>query len=73
MWMEKKAGKRINIERVEQALRKYPKTVAVCCPYCLTMFEDGLKDKGMAKSVNVLDVAEVAARALAQTDTVPSR
>lgn len=64
MWLEEKTGKRINIERVEEALKQNPKTICVSCPYCMTMFEDGLKDKGADKQVKVLDVAEVVARAL---------
>jgi len=66
MWMEEKIGKRINIERVEEALRKNPQTIATCCPYCLTMFEDGVKDKGVDKTVKVLEVAEIIARALGE-------
>ncbi len=64
MWMEEKSGKRINIERVEEALRYSPKTVCVACPYCMTMFEDGIKDKGADKQVKVLDVAEIISKAL---------
>ncbi len=66
MWMEESVGKRINIERVEQVLSKNPKTVCVCCPYCMTMFEDGMKDKKVDESVQVLDIAEIVARALKQ-------
>jgi len=64
MWMEESIGKRINIARVEQALEKKPQTICVCCPYCMTMFEDGLKDKDMAEQVQVLDLAEVTRRAI---------
>ena len=64
MWMEESIGKRINIERVEEALKEEPKTICVCCPYCMTMFEDGLKDKEAADKVQVLDVAEIVAGAL---------
>ena len=63
MWLEESTGKRINIERIEEALKKDPKTICVACPYCMTMFEDGLKDKG-ADKVQVLDVAEIVAKAL---------
>ncbi|NJD77836.1 MAG: (Fe-S)-binding protein [Candidatus Methanoperedens sp.] len=59
MWMEENMGKRINIARIEQALKKDPKTICVCCPYCMTMFEDGLKDMKAEDKVQVLDVAEV--------------
>jgi len=64
MWMEESTGSRINVTRVEQALAKNPNTVCVCCPYCLTMFEDGLKDKKADEKVQVLDLAEIVAGAL---------
>jgi Fe-S oxidoreductase len=62
--MEESIGKRINIERVEEALKEDPKTICVCCPYCITMFEDGLKDKKADDKVKVLDLAEIVAGAL---------
>jgi Fe-S oxidoreductase len=65
MWMEESAGTRINIERVEEALSLDARTVGVSCPYCLTMFEDGFKDKQAGDRVRVLDVAEITARAIA--------
>ena len=64
MWMEESTGKRINIERVQEAVGIEANTVAVCCPYCLTMFEDGVKDEKADNSVRVLDVAEIVCRAL---------
>ncbi|HEY6838992.1 MAG TPA: (Fe-S)-binding protein [Geobacteraceae bacterium] len=62
MWMEEHAGTRINRERVGEALAANPDTVCVSCPYCLTMFEDGLKDG--QSGVRVRDVAEVVASCL---------
>jgi Fe-S oxidoreductase len=64
MWMEEKIGKRINVARVEEALKKDPKTICVCCPYCLTMFQDGLKDSKADDRVQVLELAEIVAQAL---------
>ncbi|MFZ2410395.1 MAG: (Fe-S)-binding protein [Candidatus Methanoperedens sp.] len=64
MWMEESTGKRINVERVEEALKKDPGTICVCCPYCLTMFEDGLKAKKADDRVHVLDLAEIVSGAL---------
>jgi Fe-S oxidoreductase len=61
--MEEHLGTRINLERVDEALRKSPDTVCVTCPYCMTMFEDGLKDKN-ADKVLVKDIAEVVADGL---------
>jgi Fe-S oxidoreductase/nitrate reductase gamma subunit len=64
MWMEDRAGKRIDIARVEEALQENPETICVCCPYCMTMFMDGLKDKNADEQVQVLDLAEIVARAI---------
>ncbi len=64
MWMEESEGTRINVARVEEALKKDPRTVCVCCPYCLTMFEDGLKSIKADDKVQVLDVAEIVSRGL---------
>jgi Fe-S oxidoreductase len=63
MWMEEHLGTRINLERVSEALSKCPDTVCVTCPYCMTMFEDGLKDKG-SEEVRVKDIAEIVAEGL---------
>ncbi|MBA7479469.1 putative iron-sulfur-binding oxidoreductase FadF [subsurface metagenome] len=64
MWMEESIGKRIHLARTEEALKQDPKTICTCCPYCMTMFEDGLKDKNVEGRVQVLDLAEVVAGAL---------
>ena len=63
MWMEEHVGERINLTRVNEALEQKPDTICVSCPYCMTMFEDGLKDV-KAENVKVRDVAEIMAEAL---------
>ena len=63
MWMEEFIGDRVNHTRVDEALAGAPDTLCVACPYCMTMMEDGLKDRG-AGQVRVRDVAEVVAEAL---------
>ncbi|MDD3180065.1 MAG: (Fe-S)-binding protein [Opitutaceae bacterium] len=63
MWMEECSGERINLARVKESLEGKPDTICVSCPYCLTMFEDGLKDIG-ADRVRVKDIAEVVAAGL---------
>ena len=63
MWMEEFEGSRINLARVEEALAAEPDTICVSCPYCMTMIEDGLKDK-QAGQVRVRDIAEVVAEGL---------
>ncbi len=64
MWLEETEGKRINVARVEEALKKDPETICVSCPYCMTMFEDGLKGMKLETNVEVLDVAEVVSRGM---------
>jgi Fe-S oxidoreductase len=68
MWLEENLGTRINHERVAEALKLEPQTIAVCCPYCMTMFEDGVKDRGADKNVRVLEVAEIVAGALGKSE-----
>jgi Fe-S oxidoreductase len=63
MWMEERTGKRINAERAEEALATGAKTIAVACPFCMTMMSDSVKSRDA--DVAVLDVAEVVAARLA--------
>ena len=67
MWMEETKGKRVNIERTDQALATNPDAVAVNCPFCLTMFDDGLKNRG-ADDVELLDLAEIVAEGLVEDE-----
>jgi Fe-S oxidoreductase/nitrate reductase gamma subunit len=67
MWMDERLGTRINLERVSEALTQAPSTVCVSCPYCMTMFEDGLKDS-KAAGVRVRDVAEIVADGLREPE-----
>jgi Fe-S oxidoreductase len=62
MFMEETAGKRINIERTEELLATGADTIAVACPFCMTMMSDGVKAK--ASDVPVMDIAEVVANQL---------
>jgi Fe-S oxidoreductase len=62
MWMEETLGKRINEMRVDESLALGVDHVFTACPFCLTMFEDGLKAKER-EDVKVLDIAEVLLRA----------
>ncbi len=59
MWMEEKEGKRVNIERTEEALALKPDVIGTACPFCMTMMNDGVKAKEAADSVTVKDVAEI--------------
>ncbi|MDH7492983.1 MAG: heterodisulfide reductase-related iron-sulfur binding cluster [Candidatus Saccharicenans sp.] len=63
MWTEEKAGQRVNHLRSQEIIKNGSRLVATSCPFCLTMLQDGLRDKG-AEEVRVMDVAEVVASVL---------
>jgi Fe-S oxidoreductase len=71
MWMEERIGKRINVERVEEALATGANTIAVGCPFCFTMLGDGVTGKKAAGAagdeVEVVDVATVLLRSLKES------
>ncbi len=66
--MEERIGKRINTERVDEALGTDPDTISTGCPYCLVMLGDAVsakKSSGEAKeSLEVVDVAQLLARSV---------
>jgi Fe-S oxidoreductase len=68
MWLEERIGKRINEERIDEALALDPDTVSTACPYCLVMLGDAVNAKkaaGEAKqSLEVIDVAQLLARSV---------
>ena len=59
MWMEEHLGKRVNHERVDEALNLDPTTIATGCPFCRVMLSDGVGDRGKAEQVEVVDVAQL--------------
>ncbi|MCZ2523756.1 MULTISPECIES: (Fe-S)-binding protein [Streptomyces] len=63
MWMEERIGKRINEERVDEALSLNPDIVSTACPFCLVMLSDsvnGKKNDGKAKeNLQVVDVSQL--------------
>jgi Fe-S oxidoreductase len=68
MWMEERIGKRINTERIEEALALSPDTISTACPFCLVMLGDAVsakKSSGEAKeTLEVVDVAQLLARSM---------
>lgn len=58
-----KGNKEINIERTEEALATGAATIAVACPFCMTMMSDGVKSKEREADVRVKDLAELIAEA----------
>jgi heterodisulfide reductase subunit D len=58
-----KGNKDINIERTEEAISTGATTIAVACPFCMTMMTDGVKNKEKEATVQVKDLAELIAEA----------
>jgi Fe-S oxidoreductase/nitrate reductase gamma subunit len=68
MWMDEKIGRRINIERLEDALEIHCQGVATACPFCVTMFNDAIKDKEMENDFKIWDIAEIIAESISDAD-----
>src|SRR5216684_3330293 len=60
-WLEEHEGRRVNQLRVEQAMEVKPDILASACPFCLTMFEDGVKAKEVGDTIKTRDIAELLA------------
>jgi Fe-S oxidoreductase len=77
MWMEEHIGKRINHERVDEALATGATTVATACPFCRVMVTDGVNDRQEAagrEGVDVRDVAQLLLESLDRsTITLPEK
>lgn len=62
MFKEPERGRKdINVERAEEALSTGAETIAVACPFCMTMVSDGVKAKNREGNVKVKDLAEMLA------------
>ena len=68
MWMEEHIGKRINHERVDEALATGATTVATACPFCRVMVTDGVNDRQEAAGREGVDVRDVAQLLLESLD-----
>jgi Fe-S oxidoreductase len=77
MWMEEHIGKRVNHERVEEALDTGAAKIATGCPFCRVMMTDGVDDVAAARDVEKTEVLDVAQLLLASLDkssvTLPAK
>jgi Fe-S oxidoreductase len=58
--MEEEPGKRVNEKRVAQAEETGAGTLAVSCPFCMNMFQDGIQGRGAGDRLTGQDIAELA-------------
>jgi Fe-S oxidoreductase len=63
-WMEEKIGKRINQTRINEALETNAEVLAAACPFCITMFEDGVKGVEAEEKLKIEDISEIIAHAI---------
>jgi Fe-S oxidoreductase len=63
-WMEEKIGKRVNQARVNEALETGAEVLAAACPFCITMFDDGIKGVGAEEKMQIEDIAEILVQAI---------
>jgi len=63
-WMEEKIGKRVNQTRVNEALETGAEVLAAACPFCITMFDDGIKGVEAEEKMQIEDISEIVAQAI---------
>jgi Fe-S oxidoreductase len=63
MWMEETIGKRVNMDRTEEALGTGADTISTACPFCMIMLDDAVKASGR-DDVAVMDISQVVERSL---------
>jgi Fe-S oxidoreductase len=68
-WMEVNIGRRVNHIRTEQAQETGASVVATGCPFCMQMFEDGIRAKGLEEGMRTHDIAELIAQSLPSSDS----
>jgi Fe-S oxidoreductase len=71
MWMEENIGKKVNTERSEEAVATGASRIAVACPFCYVMMEDGVKGQGKEEEVKVQDIAEIILEAMTASPAKP--
>jgi hypothetical protein len=57
--MEEDIGKRVNLERTDEALTTGADVVSTACPYCLIMLDDAVRARSKEDDVRVMDVSQV--------------
>jgi Fe-S oxidoreductase len=72
MWMEETIGKKVNTERAQEAIATGAERIAVACPFCYVMMDDGVKGEGKDEEVAVSDIAEVILEALEREPRAPA-
>jgi len=64
MWMEETIGKRVNMDRTNEALGTGADIISTACPFCMIMLDDAVKANSKDEEVSVMDIAQVVERSL---------
>jgi hypothetical protein len=72
MWMEESTGKKINAERSQEAIATGASRIAVACPFCYVMLDDGVKGEDKDEEVRVQDIAEILWEAMESSGAQPA-
>jgi Fe-S oxidoreductase len=64
MWMEETIGKRVNMERTDEALATGADIISTACPFCMIMLDDAVKAHGKGDDVSVMDISQVMEKSL---------
>ncbi len=59
MFLEETVGERVNENRTKEAIDTGASVIASACPFCMTMFSDGLKAFDKNEAIYVKDIAEI--------------
>jgi Fe-S oxidoreductase len=63
-WMEETIGERVNQTRVNEALETGASVLAAACPFCITMFDDGIKGVEAEEKMRTEDISEIVVQAI---------
>ena len=72
-WMEETIGKRVNQMRVDEALGTGAEVLAAACPFCITMFDDGIKGVEAEEKMHTEDIAEIVVQAMEAKSGIQTR
>ncbi len=72
MWMEESTGKKVNTERSQEAIATGATRIAVACPFCYVMLDDGVKGEDKDEEVRVQDIAEILWEAIENSGAQPA-
>jgi len=73
MWMEEDEGERVNVRRTKMALEVDADTVCTACPFCRTMFLDGVKVLEKEESMKCVDISEIVLAAMGEELKAPEK